>query len=79
MQRQTRKGILTGLMLAILLTACAGVTAIGAGCETYRDFRVRMPDPEGVPRDFIDWFNQLDVAMLEACNLRTVGIRMPWR
>lgn len=56
-----------GFLVTMLLTACAGVATIGAGCEVYRSYRVVMPDPSGVPHDFLVWFNLLDVGMLKAC------------
>ena len=62
-----RKEMLTGFLMAILLTACAGAIMIGAGCDVYRSFRLDMPNPTGASRAFLEWLNLLDVGMLRAC------------
>lgn len=56
-----------GFLMAMLLTACAGAVMIGAGCEEYISHRVSMPDPSGIPSEFLRWFNLLDAGMLEVC------------
>ena len=62
-----RKEMLTGFLIAILLTACAGAVTIGAACSVYQDYRLSMPDPTGATRAFLEWFNLLDVEMLTVC------------
>lgn len=62
-----KKELLTGFLIAILLTACAGAVVIGASCEIYARYRLDMPDITGASRAFLDWFNLLDVEMLRAC------------
>ncbi len=62
-----RKNVLMGFLMAILLTACAAGMTIGAACEVYASYRVDMPDPTGASRQFLEWFNLLDVEMLKVC------------
>jgi hypothetical protein len=62
-----KRGPLMGFLMAILLTACAAGVTIGAGCEVYASYRVSMPDPTGASREFLEWFNLLDVNMLSVC------------
>jgi hypothetical protein len=56
-----------GFLIAMLLTACAAGTMIGAACEVYRDHRLMMPDPTGASRAFLDWLDVLDTSMLKVC------------
>jgi len=49
------------------LTACAAATVIGAGCSTYRDARLEMPEVTA-KGEFLQWFNALDAAMFDACS-----------
>lgn len=68
MQRlMKKKEMLTGFLIAILLTACAAGVTIGAACSTYQSYRLTMPDPTGASRSFLEWFNLLDTEMLEVC------------
>lgn len=62
-----KKEMLAGFLIAILLTACAAGVTIGAACSVYQEARVDMPDPTGTTRQFLEWFNLLDVRMLEVC------------
>ena len=61
---------LQGLTIALLLTACAGVTAIGAGCDAYRLARSERPSDAALiasHNDVVSWINSLDVRMGKAC------------
>lgn len=49
----------------LLLTACAGAVAIGAGCSTYGTLRLSMP-PLGADA-VSEWVSVLDAAMTRAC------------
>lgn len=62
-----KKEMLTGFLIAILLTACAGGVTIGAACNVFQDYRLDMPDPTGASREFLEWLNLLDVEMLKVC------------
>ena len=62
-----RKEMLTGFLIAILLTACAGGMVIGVGCEEFARHRISMPTPSGASREFLEWLNLLDVGMLKVC------------
>lgn len=53
-----------------LLTACAGMTVIGAGCNAYETIRLLMPEDSVLsqaPRELLEWLLILDNGMLEAC------------
>ena len=59
-----------GLIGFLLLTACAGAVAVGAGCDTYREQRRAMPSDEALAASHVDvvrWINALDGAMTAAC------------
>lgn len=54
-----------GILAFLLLTACAGMTAIGVGCSTYGQLRVSMPE---LGSDAVSlWVADLDDAMTGAC------------
>ena len=63
------KGALTGLTLGVLLTACAGATLIGAGCQTYGEARKGMPVEAIATAEpaLALWIDSLDFAMTKAC------------
>ncbi len=69
MRLRQSAGPARGFLLAILLTACAGVVAIGAGCDAYAEMRLTLPYEAAARSDpeFVAWFNLLDVRMLEVC------------
>ena len=77
MRLPKKSGPLMGFLLAILLTACAAATVIGAGCSAYAEMRLSMPtynadfinmlDREPTP--LLAWVNLLDARMTGACVL----------
>ena len=54
-----------GIVAFLLLSACAGMTAIGAGCEAYAEARLSMPELGDDPLSF--WIADLDDRMTGAC------------
>lgn len=61
---------LQGLIIGLLLTACAGATGIGAGCRAYAEHRLSLPSDEvlvAAPRELLEWLNLLDARMLGVC------------
>lgn len=54
-----------GLIAFLALTACAGAIAIGAGCQTYGNLRLSMPELGTDPVS--EWVAVLDSAMTGAC------------
>jgi len=62
-----RKEMLTGFLIAILLTACAGAVMIGTACEVYIDYRSTWPALELLPRPWLEWLNAFDAEMLKVC------------
>lgn len=67
---RTKSGPLMGLTIGILLTACAGVTAIGAGCSAYAQARLALPsdaDLLATPAPVLAWINMLDARMTAVC------------
>lgn len=58
-----------GLIAALLLTACAGATIIGAGCQTYAKARAELPFDAvaDAPVVLAAWLDSLDFAMKNAC------------
>ena len=69
-------GRLQGLLAAMFLTACAGVTAIGAGCDAYRVARTQMPADDVLlqaPLEVLNWINFLDTRMTSVCIGRIAG------
>lgn len=77
MHLRKKSGSLMGFLLAILLTACAAATVIGAGCSAYAEMRLSMPtyDADFVqlldqePTPLLVWVNLLDARMTGACTL----------
>lgn len=58
------------ILAFLILTACAGAVAVGAGCDAYGDQRRRMPSDEALaasPVEVLRWINALDAAMTAAC------------
>ena len=57
------------LAMAILLTGCAETMAGGtdAGCISYGEARLTMPDLTMVPPHIADWIANLDDRMTGAC------------
>lgn len=54
-----------GIAAFLLLTACAGMTAIGAGCSAYGEARLTMPQ---LGNDALSvWVADLDDRMTGAC------------
>ncbi len=51
----------------MFLVACGAGQMIGIACETYAKYRLAMPDPDLLPRVWLDWFNLLDTEMLFVC------------
>lgn len=62
-----RKETLMGFLIAMFLVACGAGQMIGIACETYAKYRLAMPDPDLLPRVWLDWFNLLDTEMLFVC------------
>lgn len=62
-------GRLQGLMLALLLMGCAGMTIVGAGCSVYAEARKDLPwmELEQSPKAVVDWFSSLEAGMAGAC------------
>lgn len=63
------KDRLMGLTVALLLSACAGATVIGAGCRIYAEARRDMP-VEAISMTSVEvagWIDSLDFAMTKAC------------
>lgn len=60
---------LMGFLLAISLSACAGATVIGAGCNAYAEARVTLPWEAfaKAPVEATRWLNLLDVRMSKVC------------
>ncbi len=54
-----------GIAAFLLLTACAGMTAIGAGCSTYANLRLSMPTLGEDPLS--EWVADLDDSMTGVC------------
>lgn len=57
-----------GVLAFLLLTACAGMTAIGSGCAAYAEQRLAMP--RGVPLPdgpWGQWVADTDDRMTGAC------------
>lgn len=55
----------------LLLTACAGAVAVGAGCDAYGEQRRKMPADAALAASHVDvvrWINALDAAMTSACH-----------
>lgn len=65
-------GLRAAAFLAFLiLTACAGAVAVGAGCDAYGEQRRKMPSDEALaasPPEVFRWINALDAAMTSACH-----------
>lgn len=49
----------------LILTACAGAVALGAGCQTYGNLRLSMPTLGADPVS--EWVAVLDNAMTRTC------------
>lgn len=62
-------GVLKGFLLAILLSACAGATVLGAGCSAYAEARLDIPWDELSlsPHAVVAWVNLLDARMTGVC------------
>ena len=54
-----------GLAAFLILTACAGAVAMGAGCTAYGESRLSMP-PLGTD-PVSEWVSVLDTRMTRAC------------
>lgn len=57
------------LTMAILLTGCSGMTASGdAGCLSYGEARLAMPDPNTIPLGvWGEWIADTDDRMTGTC------------
>ncbi len=59
-----------GMIAALLLTACAGATGVGAGCNAYAEERLKMPADDVLvqaPLAVVQWINLLDARMTGVC------------
>lgn len=54
------------VFLFLVLTACAGSAVLTAGCATYRNARLQMPEVTA-KGEFLAWFVALDAGMAAAC------------
>lgn len=53
------------VILFLVLTACAGALAVGAGCNAYGEMRLTMPTLGADPLS--EWVALLDARMTGAC------------